>query len=52
MDAREAAEFDRLLEELRAATALVQCHAWWEQCRGAGIKGAEMVAEGDVHPAA
>ncbi|OVZ99537.1 hypothetical protein B9W64_37735 [Streptomyces sp. CS159] len=39
-----AAEFDRLLEELRAATAVVQCHKWWERCEAEGIRGADMVA--------
>ncbi|MFE9679770.1 hypothetical protein ACFYO5_37690 [Streptomyces sp. NPDC006259] len=40
----EATEFDRLMEELRAATALVQCHTWWARCEREGIKGANMVA--------
>lgn len=39
-----ADQFDQLLAKLRAATVLVQCHTWWEQCRGEGIKGAAMVA--------
>ncbi|QQM47358.1 hypothetical protein ACN6AT_37995 (plasmid) [Streptomyces sp. JL4002] len=39
----EAAEFDRLMEQLRAATARVQCHTWWERCKQEGIKGADMV---------
>ncbi|WP_060880546.1 hypothetical protein, partial [Streptomyces scabiei] len=39
----EAAEFDRLLDELRAATAVVQCHMWWERCAREGIKGADLV---------
>ncbi|MER7057630.1 hypothetical protein [Streptomyces sp. NPDC000351] len=28
----QANEFDRLLDELRTATAQVQCHPWWERC--------------------
>ncbi|MFI8206649.1 hypothetical protein [Streptomyces sp. NPDC085937] len=40
----EAAEFDRLLERLRAATAAVQTHAWWERCDREGIKGQALVA--------
>lgn len=39
----DAAEFDRLLEELRAATATVQCHPWWERCKAEGIEGPNMV---------
>ncbi|MDI3101962.1 hypothetical protein QJ054_33550 [Streptomyces sp. AN-3] len=39
-----AAEFDRLREELRAATAVVQCHTWWERCVREGVKGADLVA--------
>ncbi|WP_435607078.1 hypothetical protein [Streptomyces ardesiacus] len=42
--ASEAAEFDRLLSELRTATAQVQCHPWWERCAAEGIKGEAMVA--------
>ncbi|MFE1206406.1 hypothetical protein ACFW5V_32485 [Streptomyces sp. NPDC058762] len=42
--AEQAAEFDRLMEELRAATAAVQCHTWWERCADEGVKGADMVA--------
>ncbi|MFG3132942.1 hypothetical protein ACGFZU_35240 [Streptomyces tendae] len=40
----QAAEFDRLMEELRAVTARVQCHAWWERCTAEGIQGPDMVA--------
>ncbi|MCG8971818.1 hypothetical protein [Streptomyces sp. CL12-4] len=40
----QAAEFDRLLAELRAAAAAVQGHPWWERCEQEGIKGADMVA--------
>ncbi|EFL37263.1 conserved hypothetical protein [Streptomyces griseoflavus Tu4000] len=40
----QAAEFDRLIEELRAVTAVVQSHRWWKRCADEGSKGAEMVA--------
>ncbi|WP_225626491.1 hypothetical protein [Streptomyces werraensis] len=40
----KAAEFDRLLPELRTTTAQVQCHLWWKRCAGEGIKGEAMVA--------
>ncbi|MFC9280898.1 hypothetical protein [Streptomyces collinus] len=39
----DAAEFDRLLEDLRAATAVVQCHPWWERCKKEGVTGAALV---------
>ncbi|MEU9355068.1 hypothetical protein AB0D65_29740 [Streptomyces griseoloalbus] len=42
--AEQAAEFDRLMEELRTVTAVVQSHKWWERCAAEGIKGADMVA--------
>ncbi|MET9776216.1 hypothetical protein ABZ023_18480 [Streptomyces sp. NPDC006367] len=38
-----AAEFDRLMEELRAATAAVQCHRWWKLCEEEGVKGEALV---------
>ncbi|CAM5237677.1 hypothetical protein [Streptomyces griseomycini] len=40
----DAAEFDKLLEELRKATATVQCHGWWERCKKEGTTGADLVA--------
>lgn len=40
----EAAEFDRLMEELRAATALVQSHGWWGRCAQEGVTGPALVA--------
>ncbi|MGW4087040.1 hypothetical protein ACWEGS_28810 [Streptomyces sp. NPDC004822] len=40
----DAAEFDRLREELRAATAVVQTHGWWERCKQEGVQGAARVA--------
>ncbi|MFF0698380.1 hypothetical protein ACFYU4_37820 [Streptomyces tendae] len=42
--ADDAAEFDRLLAELRAVTAVIQCHRWWERCEEEGIKGGDLVA--------
>ncbi|MGW2496200.1 hypothetical protein ACWCV2_17080 [Streptomyces pseudogriseolus] len=38
-----AAEYDQLLEDLRDATATVQCHPWWERCKAEGIEGPAMV---------
>ncbi|MET9119613.1 hypothetical protein ABZX38_36210 [Streptomyces longwoodensis] len=38
-----AAEFDRLLEELRAAAAAVQCHRCWKRCKAEGVTGAALV---------
>ncbi|MGW4349002.1 hypothetical protein ACWEL8_28570 [Streptomyces sp. NPDC004690] len=40
----QTAEYDRLFEDLWEATALVQCHPWWERCKEEGVKGADMVA--------
>ncbi|MFF8399875.1 hypothetical protein [Streptomyces sp. NPDC016172] len=39
----EAAEFDRLMEELRGATAAVQTHPWWKRCKAEGIEGPALV---------
>ncbi|MFI9772223.1 hypothetical protein ACIHJG_35975 [Streptomyces sp. NPDC052415] len=41
--AEEAAEFDRLLEELRTATATVQTHSWWGRCKAEGLEGPDLV---------
>ncbi|MFG2435779.1 hypothetical protein [Streptomyces sp. NPDC048508] len=40
----EAAAYDKLWGDLRAATAAVQGHAWWERCEKEGIKGGALVA--------
>lgn len=40
----DAAEFDKLLEDLRNVTATVQCHGWWKRCQTEGVKGAALVA--------
>ncbi|MEU6325358.1 hypothetical protein [Streptomyces sp. NPDC047009] len=40
----QAAEYDRLFAELRAATAAVQCDPWWKRCKQEGITGADLVA--------
>ncbi|MET7826960.1 hypothetical protein ABZT23_20010 [Streptomyces sp. NPDC005386] len=40
----EAAAYDKLCGDLRAATAAVQGHAWWERCEKEGIKGGALVA--------
>ncbi|MFD5856108.1 hypothetical protein [Streptomyces chartreusis] len=40
---QEAAEFDRLLEELRSSAAVVQTHPWWERCKAEGIEGPALV---------
>ncbi|MGW2550052.1 hypothetical protein [Streptomyces sp. NPDC001635] len=42
--AEQAARFDALFEELRKATAAVQCDGWWERCDQGGIKGGDLVA--------
>jgi hypothetical protein len=39
----ESAEYDRLFEKLREATAAVQCDPWWERCERKGVKGADLV---------
>lgn len=39
----QAAEYDRLFEALRKATAAVQAHGWWERCKRNGVKGGDMV---------
>lgn len=43
-DPMDAAEFDRLLGELRDATAGGQCHPWWVRCKAEGITGPDLVA--------
>ncbi|MEU5978501.1 hypothetical protein [Streptomyces sp. NPDC047315] len=53
---KDAAEYDRLFEELREATATVQCHRWWARCKkeGAALVDARQKlkhAKGAVPPA-
>ncbi|MFM9647808.1 hypothetical protein ACKI1S_16870 [Streptomyces galilaeus] len=40
----QAAKYDSLFEALRKATAAVQGHGHWKDCRDHGIDGADMVA--------
>ncbi|MEU8794590.1 hypothetical protein [Streptomyces sp. NPDC048643] len=40
----EAAAYDKLWDDLRAATADVQGHAWWERCESEDIKGGALAA--------
>ncbi|MER6109305.1 hypothetical protein [Streptomyces hirsutus] len=42
--AEDAVEFDRLLEDLRETTGIVQSHEWWGICDREGVKGAALVA--------
>jgi hypothetical protein len=39
----DAAEFDRLLKELRQTAARVHSHPWWERCKTEGIEGPALV---------
>jgi hypothetical protein len=40
----QAAEYDRLFEELRDAATAVLCDPWWEQCAERGVTGPDLVA--------
>ncbi|MFE6522280.1 hypothetical protein [Streptomyces sp. NPDC057794] len=40
---KQAAKFDRLMAELREATAAVQTHPWWKRCKDEGIEGPALV---------
>lgn len=40
----EAGAYDRLFAVLREATAVVQCHPWWERCKSEGVQGNALVA--------
>ncbi|WP_327411308.1 hypothetical protein OG458_41980 (plasmid) [Streptomyces sp. NBC_01281] len=39
----DAAEYDRLMGELRAKAAFVHCHEWWRTVEANGVKGPALV---------
>ncbi|MGW0033021.1 hypothetical protein ACWDXD_24795 [Streptomyces sp. NPDC003314] len=42
-DPADAAEYDRIAEELREVTAVIQTHPWWSECRAHGVTGPAIV---------
>ncbi|MEU9781444.1 hypothetical protein AB0H92_10805 [Streptomyces phaeochromogenes] len=43
-DPADAAAYDKLHQDLLAAAAAVNVHAWWTTCERRGVKGAALVA--------
>ncbi|WP_328491244.1 hypothetical protein [Streptomyces zaomyceticus] len=42
-DPADAAEYDRIGQELREVTATIQMHPWWATCRAHGVTGPDIV---------
>lgn len=40
----QAAQYDKLFENLREATVAVQGHEWWKRCEQEGVSGPDLVA--------